>query len=167
MDKRYVSFDTSLGTNGLGVPSVDVYFSYCDKKNKTGSFCGSCQNTHLQKDGVGYLLSLDEVLEIIERKFSFMYQIYGKCKVAIMGGEPTAEINLPMGQAIAERYNTIIYTWREREQLKDIDTHNFNKIVCGEYIEELNIGDEYAFGSTNQYVCNNKLEIIKEYKERI
>ena len=162
--KRWVNFDTSISTNGIGVPTVDIFFSYCDKKEKTGSFCKNCQNKELQKDGQGFLLSLEEIFETIERKFSFMYGVYGKCEVAIMGGEPLADINLPFVQEIARQYDTIVYTWRMPKDLKDIDTSMFKRMVCGEYIEELNVGDGYVFGSRNQIMVDGKMNVLLEYE---
>ena len=164
-NKRWVSFDTSLGINAFGTPTVDVFFSYCDKKEKTGSFCKNCQNSVMQKDGVGFLLSLEEIFEIIEKKYNFMYDIYNKCEIAIMGGEPLAEINRKFTQEIAKKYDTVVYTWRMPKDLKNIDTSMFKKIVCGEYIEELNVGDDYVLGSTNQIVVDGNLELILEYKK--
>ena len=37
LDKRYVFIKTSISQDGIGVPVVSIYFSYCDKKEKTGS----------------------------------------------------------------------------------------------------------------------------------
>ena len=163
MDKRYVTINTSISSDGLGVPTVSIYFSYCDKKDKTGSFCESCQNPELQHDGEGYLLTLDEILEVIDSKYKFMNNIYGKCEIALIGGEPLAEINREFSKCISEIYPTILYTWRDLSTLIDIDTSTYNRIVCGEYIEELKT-EGYILGSTNQYVVDNKKEIILKYE---
>ena len=164
VDKRWITINTSISADGLGTPVVSLYFSYCDKKEITGSFCENCQNSELQKDGVGFLLSLEEIFEIINKKYNFMVGIYGKCEVALIGGDPMAEINIKFAQEIGKKYDSIIYTWRTLEYLEDIDVSMFNRIVCGKYIDKLNVGDDYLLGSTNQYIINGKKEIILKYE---
>jgi anaerobic ribonucleoside-triphosphate reductase activating protein len=165
--KRYVTITSSISQDGLGVPVVSIYFSYCDKKDITGSFCLNCHNLELQKDGVGYLLSIKELLEIIKTKYKFLYEIYGKCEVALIGGEPLAEINRYFSEEIAKKYPTIIYTWRTLEDFKkeNIDISVYKRIVCGEYIEELKAEDDYTLGSKNQYIVNSQGNIILKYEK--
>jgi len=163
--KRWVTINTSISADGLGVPTVSIYFSYCDKKDKTGNFCPKCQNLDLQKDGVGYYLTLDEIFEVIEKKYSFMWNVYGKCEVALIGGEPFAEINRAFAKAISEKYPTIIYTWRMLNDFKkeNIDITTYNRIVCGEYVEGLQ-DEKYLLGSTNQIIINGQGNILIKYE---
>ena len=41
---------------------------------------------------------------------------------------------------------------------------NIDKIICGSYVEELKVSD-YLLATSNQYIINNKKEIILKYKQ--
>lgn len=169
--ERYITITQSYGQDGLGTPTVSLFLSYCDRKEKLGSFCKNCHNKDLQKDGVGYYLHIDDAIKRIEEKCNFFHLMFGKCAIAIMGGEPFSSLNIDYSYKIAEYFykkniQTIVYTWRIIEDIKKerINISPYNKIVCGSYIEELKV-DDYKLGSTNQYVINNKFEKIIEYKK--
>lgn len=166
LEKRYVTITTSVSSDGLGVPTISIYFSYCDKKNKTGYFCPMCQNKELQDDGFGNEMSLSEIISVIENKIKKLFIMFDEIEIAFVGGEPLAEINRGYVYEIAKHFKklgikNIIYTWRTIEDLKieNIDISHFDRIVCGEYIDKLK-DDSYILGSTNQYVINNKYEKI-------
>jgi len=166
--KRWVTINTSISADGLGVPTVSIYFSYCDKKDKTGSFCKGCFNPDLQKDGTGFLLSFEEIVKVIDRKLNQLEKMIDRnCGVCFLGGEAICEKNREMMIKLSEYYKDkfqIIYTWRTPELIEEKWIKYIDKIVCGEYIEKLNVGDEYVFGSSNQICINNKKEIITKYE---
>lgn len=166
--KRSLIIRDSYNSDGLGVPSVSIFFSYCDKEIK----CPNCQNKELQKDGFGYGITIENAIEIVKKKYRQKIAIFGKCNIAILGGEPLAKPNrefaLELVKRLKEELDTeiILYTWRTEKEIieENIDTSNLDKIVCGEYIEELK-NEDYILGSTNQYILNNKLQTILKYEE--
>ena len=168
MENRWVNINTSISADGLGVPVVSIFFSYCDKKDITGAFCHKCQNEMLQEDGVGFNLNLYEIKRIVDDKLSSMKSLLGReAGICFLGGEPTAEINRDMFMKLSEYYKDrfqILYTWRTKDLIEDKWIKYVDKTVCGEYVEKLNVGDDYELGSTNQYVINGKKETILEYK---
>ena len=165
--KRFVNIKTSISADGLGVPVISIYFSYCDKKYETGYFCPMCHNKELQDDGIGFYLTFEQIIEIVDEKMLFMNKLLNKkIGICFLGGEPLAEINREMVLKISEYYNDIfqiLYTWRMPHLIEDKWIKHFNKIVCGEYIEKLNKSDSYLLGSTNQIIINNKKEILLQY----
>lgn len=174
MQERYVIINNSISQDALGVPSISIYLPYCDKKEITGSFCPNCHNKKLQKDGVGYKLSLDKVKEIIDYKLKNNKKLFGEnIAITIIGGEPLAIKNRDFSINLAKYYNkkgieTIVYTWRTIKELKEekINTKYFNKIICGEFIEEAK-EEDYPLASINQYIVDSDLNPIviklKEY----
>ena len=164
---RYVQFRESISADGLGKPVVSIYFSYCDKKEITGSFCPMCQNSALQKDGVGYNLRYQDILDILDRKLSHLQQMISRdVGIAFLGGEPLADKNRDMFMRLSEHYekkHQLLYTWRMPKDINKEWIKNINKTVCGEYIDELNIGDEYLLGSKNQLIIDNNKKVILKY----
>jgi len=171
VDKRWVTINTSISADGLGTPVVSLYFSYCDKKDKTGSFCPLCHNKELQKDGIGFLLSFEEIIELIDGKLNSMEKLLGReIGVCFLGGEPLAEINRDMIMKLSGYYKgrfQITYSWRMPDEIDGEWIKYIDKIVCGEYIDGLNIGDEYELGSSNQVVIDGEKKIILEYKGEV
>ncbi|MDA3855888.1 MAG: 4Fe-4S cluster-binding domain-containing protein [Candidatus Woesearchaeota archaeon] len=162
--KRWITIRESIGADGLGTPTISLYLAYCDIATvcpRVNGFCKECQNKHLQKDKVGTLLSIEEVLEITLPKVKFYQETFGECKIAFIGGEPLADINRQFVIELAKQYkenhiDTLLYTWRYIEDIieENIDTSYFDTLVCGEYIEELNNGG--ILGSSNQYIYRMK-----------
>ena len=167
MLSRFVSIKTSIGADGLGVPTVSVFLSGCDKKQRTGKYCDGCHNLSLKDDGIGHYLDIETVERIVNEKISFQKALFGECELAIIGGEPLSELNRNFSIELAKRIdvNTIVFTWREIEDLKNekIDISHFNRIVCGEFRDDLN-NDGYILGSTNQYLIDSEFKIIIKYE---
>lgn len=165
--KRYLQIKNSISSDGLGKPVISIYFSYCDKKEKTGSFCPNCQNPELQKDGVGYYLSAENVIKILSKKIKYLENLLNKqVGVCFLGGESLAKGNLVMTKEISKHFKDryqIIYTWRKPDLIDKDYIKYMDKVVCGMYIDDLN-NDDYILGSTNQVIINNKKKIIKKYK---
>ena len=154
---RFLQIKTSTGIDGLGTPSVSVFFSYCDKPTK----CLGCHNKELQKDGVGFNLRIETAREIINTKLKFLKRIYNEVKLVFIGGEPLAKINLRYCQDLARsfpEYTKLVYTWRGIAELKGIDISMFDEVVCGEYVEKLKTENK-LLGSSNQYIVDNKLNV--------
>lgn len=168
--KRNVQIKESISSDGLGIPAISIYISLCDKKQLTGEFCKNCQNKELQENNIGYSLDVLKTISIVEDKVNNFKNIFGKCEVAFIGGEPLAKTNVDYIYQIAKYFNskninTILYTWRNKKQIikEKIDTQYYNRIVCGEYIDTKK-NDSYILGSTNQYVLDNKLNTLLKYK---
>lgn len=166
-NKRKVIIKNSVSADGIGIPVISLYFSYCDKKDITGSFCCNCHNKELQNDGYGYELDLKTIFKILKEKIQNMESLINdKVGIAFLGGEPLAEINRDFFIKISEEFkNTyqVLYTWRYLENINEFWVENVDKIVCGEYIENLK-NEKYILGSTNQYIINSKKEIILKYE---
>lgn len=166
MDSRYVNIVESYGSDGLGNPSVSIYFSHCDRKELLGEFCKNCHNSELQIDGVGRLLNEHQIIKLLEDKLLEVYNIFGKCSLVLLGGEATSILNIKMTKKISDyffgKYEIIMYTWKSKDELKEEDIKNIDKIVCGSYIESLKV-DDYLLSTSNQYIINNKKEIILKY----
>jgi organic radical activating enzyme len=160
-----------MSSDGLGTPAVNIFFSICDRKMMLGSYCDGCHNKDLQSNNVGYMLSIEEIINLVENKATDIYTTFGKCVISLIGGEPLSKLNRDFSYKIAEYFkdvyiDTIIYTWREIEDLKkeNINIENYSKVVCGSYVDKLK-NENYVLGSENQYIINNKYEKIIEYKE--
>lgn len=167
MENRYINFRNSFSEDGLGVPVISLYFSFCDKKDITGSFCKNCHNKQLQKDKNGFNLDLNTTIKLLKEKISNMEKLTSKeVGIAFIGGEPLAEINrefmIKISNEFKERFQ-ILYTWRDKAMIDLEWIKNINKIVCGEYLENLK-SNNYKLGSINQYIINNKKDIIYKYE---
>ena len=166
MDSRYVNIVESYGSDGLGNPSVSIYFSHCDRKEILGEFCKNCHNKELQSDGSGVLLTESKIIKLLESKLAEVKNTFGKCSLVLLGGEPTSHLNIEMTKNISNyffgKYEIIMYTWKLKEELKEYDIKNIDKIVCGAYVESLKV-DDYLLATSNQYIINNKKEIILKY----
>ena len=169
LNSRYVQLRESMSYDGLGVPALSIYFSYCDKQECTGYFCNSCQNKELQKDGEGYLINYKNLLSLVQSKLEAMSKIFDDVALVFLGGEPLAKINRAMVFALSKyfkskSYSTLVYIWRAIEDLKkeSIDLTYYDRIVCGEYLEN-SLDENYVLGSTNQYVIDNKCKKIIKY----
>lgn len=166
MDSRYVNIVESYGSDGLGSPSVSIYFSHCDRKELLGEFCKNCHNSELQIDGVGRFLNEYQIIKLLEDKLKEVKNIFGKCSLVLLGGEPTSRLNINMTKKISNyffgKYEIIMYTWKSKDELEEEDIKNIDKIVCGSYIENLKV-DDYLLSTSNQYIINNKKETILKY----
>ena len=160
---RYIQIVNSLGADGLGFPSVSVYFSICDKKEVTGCYCKNCQNEELQEHNIGSDLTKKERIETISKKLTNLTKlIKSKPILVFLGGEPLSSYNENYVRDISKHFihlgfETMVYTWRTEEDLQSEkkDISDFTYVVCGEYIEELK-DENYILGSTNQYIITNK-----------
>ena len=170
MDSRFVNINTSISQDGLGIPVISIYFSYCDKKDITGVFCPNCQNYEFQKDGIGFNLKFDTIVGLANKKLSQMENMIGReVGICFLGGEPLAEINRGMFMKLSKYYQDkfqIIYTWREKEKIDKEWIKYIDKLVCGEYKEELK-DDNYILGSTNQYIMDFDKKIILKYEKEV
>ena len=171
MDKRAVTIVDSYGADNFGIPSISIYFSHCDKKELTGTFCAGCHNKELQKDGVGHWVTAKELIKALEQKLRFQKKLTGKTSLVFLGGEPTSYKNIEFVKKIARHFHDILenvemvmYTWKLPEQLDDELVSLLDKVVCGEYVHDLK-SDNYILGSTNQFVIDNKKNIILKYEE--
>lgn len=168
MDSRYVNIVENFGSDGLGSPSVSIYFSHCDRKSLIGSFCEGCHNKELQKDGVGYLLNSEQIIKLVEIKANGINNLFGRCSIVLVGGEPTSNLNINMTKILSKyfygKYEILMYTWKDRKQLNKDDIQNIDKIICGSYVEKLKVNN-YLLATSNQYIINNKKEIILKYKQ--
>lgn len=165
---RHIQIKESISVDGLDMPVMSLYFSYCDKKDITGSFCPNCHNAELQKDGVGYRLSYHDVIELVDRKIKYWEETLNKeVGVCFLGGEPLASKNRDMVMKLSDYYKDrfqIAYTWKEKKQVDEEWIKHIDKIVCGVYVDELK-NEDYLLGSTNQYIINSNKNIILKYKE--
>ena len=166
MDSRYLTISESFGSDSFGIPSVSIYFSHCDKKDIDGYFCRGCQNKELQSDGYGFYLDLKTTISIVEQKINKINNIFEKCDLVLLGGEPTSELNINFVKEISKYFcgkvKILMYTWKSPDMLNDDDIKFIDEIICGEYIESLKVSD-YVLATSNQYIINNKKEIIKKY----
>lgn len=167
MDSRYVNIVESYGSDGLGTPSVSIYFSHCDRKEILGEFCKNCHNAELQSDKSGKLLNEYQIIKLLEDKLKELQKLFGKTSLTLLGGEPTSRLNINMVKKITDyfygKYEIIMYTWKLKEQLNLEDIKHIDKIVCGSYVESLKV-DDYILATSNQYIINNKKETILKYK---
>lgn len=165
--KRWVNIRSSINSDGLGVPTISIFLSGCDRKDKKGNYCEGCHNFEIKDDGNGFYLTIDEVEKIINEKINNSIKLFGNCELAIIGGEPLSELNRGFSIELAKRINSknIIYTWREIEDIKNenIDISNFDRIVCGSYDRDL-ASKDYVLGSNNQYCINNEFKKILKYE---
>jgi len=176
MDKKYKAIiKNSLSADGLGLPSISIYYGGCDKKALTGYFCKGCQNVELQDNPDIPDYYNEELYNYIIQFLDDWHDISDKVAISFIGGEPLAKYNresvLFISKKLKENYDfveTVLYTWRTKE---DISKQNINKYlefidktVCGEYKEELK-NDNYLLGSVNQYIYDFKNNtVILEYK---
>ena len=168
MDSRYVNVVENFGSDGLGNPSVSIYFSHCDRKDLIGSFCDGCHNKELQENGSGYLLDTNNIIKLVELKLKSITSLFGRCSIVLVGGEPTSKLNIGMVKEISKyfygKYEILMYTWKTYDMLNDCDIEYIDRIICGSYIEKLKVND-YLLATSNQYIINNKKEIILKYKQ--
>lgn len=146
------SIDFSL-INGLGKPSVSIYFSGCDIPVK----CKECHNPELwgkQEDRVGY----DELHRLVESSQSFSKEL----SISFLGGDPLTPYNREAVQEIARKLKEdfpeaklILYSWRLPEQIEYDWIKDFNYGVLGQFdIGELIKG--YLPASSNQIIYDFK-----------
>lgn len=157
------SIDFSLN-NGLGKPSVSIYFSGCDIPNK----CPNCHNPELwlpQENQVDY----DELYKIIKKTQSFTKDL----TVSFLGGEPLASYNRELVKKISGKLKKdfpeiklILYSWRSIDEIEESWITNFDYGVLGKFkIDQLQEG--YLPASSNQVIYNFKTKkIIKAVKIR-
>lgn len=85
-NKRKVIIKNSVSADGIGIPVISLYFSYCDKKDITGSFCCNCHNKELQNDEYGYELDLKTIFKILKEKIQNMESLINdKVGIAFLG----------------------------------------------------------------------------------
>lgn len=146
------SIDFSL-INGLGKPSVSIYFSGCDIPVK----CRECHNPELwrqQDSQVGY----EELKRLVKSSQSFSKELI----VSFLGGDPLASYNREEVQEISSQLKRdfpevklVIYSWRLPNQIEDEWVSDFDYGVLGQFdIGEFKEG--YLPASTNQIVYDFK-----------
>jgi hypothetical protein len=121
--KRNIQIKESIGTDGVGIPTISIYMTLCDKKELTGSFCENCQNKELQENNIGYRLELEDAIKFIEEKINNFKKMFGKCELALLGGEPLSKTNREYSYELAKYFSSIgidiiLYTWRTPKQIK-------------------------------------------------
>ena len=179
MDKKYkVIIKNSISADGLGIPSISIFYAGCDKKDKTGYFCKGCQNVEMQNKDIDIPSYYnEEIYKYIIQFLSDWTEISDKVAVSFIGGEPLADYNIDsvlyLSRRLKETYNfidTVLYTWRTKEVIESEGVLNYveyiDKAVLGEYKESEKVND-YMLGSKNQYIYDFKnREVILSYEER-
>ncbi len=164
MDKRYVTIKNSISSDGLGIPTISIYFSYCDREDLGLNFCKNCHNKGLQKDNTGYNLTVSEIKKIVNIKLKNTLNLYNNCQIAFLGGEPMAKRNRDFVKVLSLYYKnlgvkSIMYTWRTTKDLDTLYIENIDRIVTGVYDENLK-DEEYMLGSTNQKIIDNNKKVL-------
>ena len=153
-------------SNGLGNPSVSLFFKGCDKPNK----CSGCHNPELKnidKSKIDIEELKKEISSFIEKSKNFSDKRY----VSFLGGEPLSKYNreylLKISRFIKESYKeieTVIYTWRSLDEIDRRYTKYIDYGVLGEYKEELH-QDNMIPGSKNQVIYDfNDMKEIEHIK---
>lgn len=149
--------DFSL-TNGLGKPSVSIYFSGCDIPTK----CKDCHNPELwseQESKVDY----DELYNLVQSSQSFSREL----RVSFIGGDPLTPNNRIKVKEIAEKLKEdfpgiilILYSWRLPKQIEDNWIKDFDYGVLGQF--DINsFQDGYLPASANQIIYNFKTKEVE------
>lgn len=169
--KRYY-IDYSL-SNGLGHPSISIFLTGCDKKNR----CKNCHNSELwnispqQYDDY----SLDDIFQQLTNEVREYKKYHSKLYISILGGEPLAlynrDITLKISKYIKETFKNatiVLYTWRTKEDINNQNLIEYLKYidygVLGEFRDDLMVKNTLP-SSTNQQIYDfNKKVIIKPIK---
>lgn len=168
MGVRY-TIDYNL-KNGLGKPAISLYLTGCDKPIK----CAGCHNYELQKESEDDY-EINKIINKMEGKYLKSLEFNKDTSIVFLGGEPTAKYNIKIVYIISKYFkgkypntNTILYSWRTIEQIKnDINIDMMKYIdygVLGAY-DENNYVEKELPSSTNQYIYDfnikDKLKPIK------
>lgn len=157
------SVDFSL-TNGLGKPSVSIYYSGCDIPVK----CKECHNPELWRNSPSQL-NYEELHRLIKSYADFGYS--DELIISFLGGDPLAPFNRDSVMEVSKKIKQdfpeaklIIYSWRLPQEIEDEWIENFDFGVLGKFdIGEYREG--YLPASTNQIIYDFKnKEIIKPIK---
>lgn len=146
------NIDFSL-INGLGKPSISIYFSGCDIPVK----CKECHNPELwkhQDNQVDY----DELYRLVKSSKSFAKELI----ISFLGGDPLAPYNRELTQEISCRLKQdfpgvilVMYSWRLPNQMEDEWIKYFDYGVLGQFdIGEFKEG--FLPASTNQIIYDFK-----------
>jgi anaerobic ribonucleoside-triphosphate reductase activating protein len=144
---------TSFGLNAFGLPSIDIYFRGCDKKDKTGAFCKGCHNQDLWEESPKRI-NIDTVFNYIDKYLMNTMKFFEDFAITFMGGEPLAEYNRDAFLKLSERYKEVkqvLYTWREVSMIDEKYLKHINIVKTGEFdIDQ--VDSTYFLGSKNQYL---------------
>lgn len=146
--------DFSL-TNGLGKPSVSIYYSGCDIPVK----CKECHNPELWQKSLPQV-SYDELYRLIKGYVDFGYS--DKLIISFLGGDPLAPFNRNSVMETSEKIKSdfpeaelIIYSWRMPSEIKKEWVKYFDYGVLGKFdIKKYKKG--YLPASTNQIIYDFK-----------
>ena len=148
---RYI-IDYSL-KNGMGNPSVNLYLSGCDKKEK----CEGCHNWEMQEENTDDY-DMNEIKARLDNHIYNAMQFTNKLYVCVLGGEPLAPYNKKITLGIAKhvkgKYKDVIlvlYSWRYLTNIKYFDYG-----VLGGY-DHTQHEDNCIPSSKNQYIYDFKL----------
>ena len=125
--------------------------------------CDGCCNPTYQSLTPKYLLTLDELINII-KEAKEKYNIEG---ITYSGGEPTLQQNLPVLTDEIHKLGlgVISFTGHKYEDVKNI-LYNCDSVLDGEYDQSLNDLNRVILGSTNQrIICltNRYINVIEEW----
>lgn len=148
------SVDFSL-TNGLGRPSVSIYYSGCDIPNK----CEECHNEELWFNQEA-LLSYRDVFNKVDWYRNFNYD--KSLIVSFLGGDPLAPYNresvISVSKKLKEDFpgiKLIIYSWRKPEEIEDDWVRYFDYGVLGKF-DNSQYQEGYLPASNNQVIYDFK-----------
>lgn len=154
------SIDFSLN-NGLGKPSISVYYSGCDIPVK----CKACHNSELwakQASQVDY----SELYRLVKNYRDFNYS--SDLIVSFVGGDPLAVYNRDSVMSVSSRLKKdfpgielVIYSWRRPEEIEEDWVKDIDFGVLGQFdIGELR--EKYLPASSNQIIYNFKSKEVMD-----
>lgn len=157
------SIDFSL-TNGLGKPSISVYYSGCDIPVK----CKGCHNEELWLNKKS-LLGYEELLKKVNWYKNFNYK--KELIVTFLGGDPLAPYNrnsvMEVSRKLKEDFpeiQLILYSWRNPDEIDKEWVKHFDYGVLGKFDID-NYNENYLPGSSNQIIYDFKTEnVLKSIK---
>lgn len=136
---RVAGFIATSTCDGPGVRSV-LFLQGCS------SHCKGCQNRELQQYNLGKMMTIDEILELINTKCR-------NKKITISGGEPLDQLSslfVLIKKLHDMNFDICLYTGFLLNDVPIEIINMLNYIKVGEYIEELRTITTPFYGSVNQ-----------------
>lgn len=179
MTKYKALIQNSLSADGLGLPSVSIFYAGCDRKTYSGNFCKGCQNIEMTNSRADITEYTNMELYRYITQFLFDWKEVSKSdrvSVSFLGGEPLTVYNREsvkyLSEKIKENFNfvdIVLYTWRTLTDIADQKLNeyvkNVDRCIMGAYQKDLS-DKEYKLASTNQIIYDFKHNnIILEYKK--
>lgn len=159
---KYTQIDTCDFNNGDGI-RITLWVSGCPLQ------CNGCHNSQLWDKNYGKNFDANtknKIIELLDNEY-----ISG---LSILGGEPLAPYNvndvIELCEYVKTKYpNKDIWLWSgyEWNYIKNLNIASYvDYIICGAYKEELK-GDYRYFGSSNQKIYKNGIDITKLLEDKI